>query len=80
MDTALNKFLEVIKNASSRDVEKVPEDWHTRAEIAKLLDLSDSQTMAKIKRCRDAGLIEPRKFRIMTNRGVYPVEHYRLKS
>jgi hypothetical protein len=61
------------------DVDKVPPGWLTCAELADKLGKTKDTVSGQLSVAVKAGRAEVQKFRVMTNRGAYPVPHYRLK-
>lgn len=73
-----NEWLDAITNAVKRKADKVPEGWRTPQEIRKMLNKSQRETSRQIAELKKEGLIEVKKFRIETPRGLYPEIHYKL--
>lgn len=63
-----------------KGLEKVPDGWHTSEEIAQTMSLNRATVTRNIQTAVKNGMVEVKKFRIITNRGVYPVFHYRFKE
>jgi len=63
----------------SISTEEVPAGWMTAEELGKATNRERSTITHRTKRLIAQGQAEMRRFRIMTNRGVYPVPHYKLK-
>lgn len=62
-----------------QEADKVPADWLTCAELADKLGKTKDTVSGQLSVAVKAGRAEMQKFRVMTNRGVYPIPHYRLK-
>jgi hypothetical protein len=61
------------------NVDKIPAGWLTCAELADKLGKTKDTVSGQLSVAVKAGRAEMQKFRVMTNRGVYPIPHYRLK-
>jgi hypothetical protein len=61
------------------NVDKVPAGWMTCAELADKLGKTKDTVSGQLSVAVRAGRAEMKRFRIFTNRGAYPVPHYRLK-
>ena len=61
------------------NVDKIPAGWLTCAELADKLGKTKDTVSGQLSVAVKAGRAEMQKFRVMTNRGVYPVPHYKLK-
>lgn len=73
-----NEWANAVTSVLRKQAEKVPDGWKTAKEIRSILKLSQKASSEKITKLKEAGLIEQRKFRIMSNRGLYPEIHYKL--
>lgn len=73
------ELLRQLKGAISNVEEKVPEGWVTAWQLQAEWGLSQAHTGRLIRAGVENGMIEARKFRIRTNRGVFPTQHYRKK-
>lgn len=73
-----NEWLDAITNAVNKKADKVPEGWKTPQEIREILNKSQRETSRKIAVLIKEGLVEVKKFRIETPRGLYPEIHYKL--
>jgi len=60
-------------------VDEVPDGWLTAIDLAAKLSKSRDTVSNQLTCAVKAGRAEIKKFRVMTNRGAYPVPHYRLK-
>lgn len=74
----LAKWCEALEE-SSIATEEVPQGWLTAQQIGAAMNRERSTVTKLVKRLKDNGKAEIRRFRILTNRGVYPVPHYKLK-
>jgi hypothetical protein len=63
-----------------KGLEVVPDGWHTSEEIGEAMSLNRSTVTRNIQAAVKKGMVEVRKFKVMTGRGVYPVFHYRFKE
>ena len=61
------------------NVDKVPAGWMTCAELADKLGKTKDTVSGQLSVAVRAGRAEMKRFRILTNRGAYPVPHYKLK-
>jgi hypothetical protein len=61
------------------NVDKIPAGWLTCAELADKLGKTKDTVSGQLSVAVRAGRAEMQKYRVMTNRGVYPIPHYRLK-
>lgn len=68
----MSKLREAV--AKANPPEKVPTGWKTAEEWAKEEGLSRQQAYHLLR----VANAEMRRFRIKTNRGLYPVPHYKL--
>jgi hypothetical protein len=67
--------------AIANQPEEVPSDWKTADQWSKEWNISPNAAGIILNRSAKLGIIECRKFRIMSgNRGVYPTHHYRFSS
>lgn len=63
-----------------KDADDVPEGYYTLKQIAKGINKSLPTASRMIEKHLENGTVEVRMFRIDTNRGIYPVKHYRYVS
>lgn len=73
-----NEWTNAITQALRRKEEKVPDGWLTAFQLRKVFDASQEATSRKIRTLKESGLIEQKRFKITTNRGLYPEIHYKL--
>lgn len=76
---SLNDLAALLARSNQRRVEEVPEGWRTAEQWAKHWERAAVTARCFIKRFLNEGMMEQRRFRVMTNRGIYPVPHYKLK-
>lgn len=73
-----NEWMGAITKALSKQSDKVPVGWKTSKQLQSIFKLSQKSVSVKINQLKELGLVEQRKFRITTNRGLYPEIHYKL--
>lgn len=73
-----NQWAKAIKIALQKKAEKVPEGWKTRKQLEEVFESSQKATCEKINILKKAGLVEQRRFKIVTNRGLFPEIHYKI--
>jgi DNA-binding transcriptional ArsR family regulator len=73
-----NEWADAVASALSKQAEKVPDEWKTAKQLGVIFNVTQKAVSVKIMHLREAGLVEQRKFRIVTNRGLYPEIHYKL--
>lgn len=73
-----NEWVNAITNALKKQEDDVPNGWVTAQELRKIFNASQEVTSRKIRSLMEAGLVEKKKFRIITSRGLYPEIHYKL--
>lgn len=73
----LRKLCDAVSKAALCKGDAVPDGWHTCKEIAKVNNKSIATTVRKLNMLEESGIVESRKYKIMTNRGYYPTLHYR---
>lgn len=77
-DKELAKWCKALEEHSV-STEEVPAGWMTAEQIGKATNRERSTVSNRTKKLIAEGKAEMRRFRILTNRGVYPVPHYKLK-
>jgi predicted transcriptional regulator len=73
-----NEWASAITEALSNKADKVPDGWKTASELEDVFQRSRRVVATKIAHLKKQGLVESRKFTILTNRGLYPEPHYKL--
>jgi DNA-binding transcriptional ArsR family regulator len=73
-----NEWVDAVTSALSNQAEKVPDGWKTARQLGAIFNVRQRAVSVKIIQLKEAGLVEQRKFRIQTNRGLYPEIHYKL--
>ena len=73
-----NESADAVASAFSKQAEKVPDERKTAKQLGVIFKKKKKAVSVKIMHLREAGLVEQRKFRIVTNRGLYPEIHYKL--
>jgi predicted transcriptional regulator len=73
-----NEWMGAITKALSKQSDKVLVGWKTSKQLQSIFKLSQKSVSVKINQLKELGLVEQRKFRITTNRGLYPEIHYKL--
>ena len=73
-----NRLLDRLRTASNQP-DTVPPGWRTSRQWAEAWKIPHSSASKYLRDGEEQGLIEARRFRIVTGRGVYPVPHYREK-
>lgn len=58
--------------------DKVPDDWFTSRQMAKQKKVDVREAQRYIRKLLDDGLIETKKFNVISGTRLYPVTHYRL--
>lgn len=68
----------LLKTIQDRRADKVPPDWMTLATMAKQQGYDSVETFRFVQReAIKMGLVESKKFRVMTGRGLSLVPHFR---
>ena len=76
---SLKQFGQELGKYNTARAEKVPAGWYTMAELADEIGISESNARRRVSFMVKEGRVEKRFFRIMLERQVRPVPHYRLK-
>lgn len=58
--------------------DKVDEGWFTSRELAEQKKLNYREAQRVVRELLDSGLVEIKKFNIVTGTRLYPVVHYKL--
>ena len=74
----MKNWIELLKEARSIGVEKVPKGFKTRAEIEIELGVGQAQALRRIREWKNRGFLECRSFKIDINGVIRPVPHYRI--
>lgn len=76
----LQTALSIAQERTAPKVDVVPDGFLTLEQIAVEWRLSASHATRLLRRLVADGLAETRKFRVPSNRGPYPIPHYRLEE
>jgi hypothetical protein len=63
-----------------KPVDKVPPGWLTSFEISSQTGIALTTLRRSIAQLKKEGRCETKKFRILRDKNVRPIEHYRLKG
>lgn len=73
-----NEWAKLIAEHQCMKPQEVPKDFKTKKEIAKLSNLSLTQTRMRLTSLMEEGKVEVKKFRIKTGQKTYLTPHYRI--
>lgn len=81
MSASLERLCKAIAlHSESKGVEQVPPGWHTAAEIGKRINKHPNTATRQMQALLRTGVVQIRKFKIMTTRGPFPVAHYKINE
>lgn len=76
---SLKEFGQELGKYNPAQAETVPAGWYTMSELADEIGISYSNARRRISFMLKEGRVEKKVFRIMLERQVRPVPHYRLR-
>lgn len=74
-------WAEALESVLKKQVDDVPKDWLTSEQVGKKMGIKFGQASKFLNLMIKEGVVEKRKFKIMSRHGtglVRPTEHYRL--
>lgn len=79
INASLKRFGDELGKCNPSKFEEVPAGWFTISELANEIGVSESNARRRVGYLLKEGQVERMIYRIMLERQVRPVPHYRLK-
>jgi DNA-binding Lrp family transcriptional regulator len=74
-----NKWADIIARNKCIIEEKIENGFYPRTEWEKIWGLATAETLKRIRKLVDAGIMETKKFRVKkSHQSTYPTPHYKL--
>lgn len=65
---------------SPNEVDKIPDGWYTTRQLSEKAGISAGQTNRNLRAGVQKGIVEVRKFRILSGALLKQIPHYRMKK